>query len=229
MPYSERFPRNSPTLSVAQQEKVRRSAFSIIGLGGTGGFALECLVRLGAERLIVSDGDRFELGNFNRQLLATDRTLDAKKADAAASRARSINPGIKIKKLGKFDSGPLSARAIGDSEAVLDCTDRLPAKMEIAGLCRKLRTPYVFCSAQGPRGMVSVFSGYPFEKAFQVDEKRLAPKHCASTLCPAAALAGSLAAAQALNLAIGKPVVRAPNAMFFDIFDRRVSWRARLG
>jgi molybdopterin/thiamine biosynthesis adenylyltransferase len=229
MLYHERFFRNMPALSARQQAECRKSRFCVVGLGGTGGFALECLLRMGAERIALFDHDRFELGNFNRQLLATDATLDGRKADAAAARARSINPSSKIKKSGAFDSGAKCARALGSSDVVLDCTDRLSTKLAVWKACRKLRIPYVFCSAQGSRGMVSVFSGYSMERAFQVDGGKLAPKSCASALCPAAALAGTLAASEALNSVLGKPVVRAPRALFFDIFDRRVSWMGRLG
>ncbi len=227
MLYEEKFSRNLQTLSAGQQEKLRRSVLCIAGLGGTGGFALECLSRLGAERLVVFDHDRFELTNFNRQLLATDASLDTRKADAAILRARSINKGIKIRKHGRF--GPRSGASLSGCAAVLDCTDNFATKLLIAESCRKEKIPYIFCSAQGTRGMVSVFTNYPFRKAFQAGAGKKALKSCASVVCPAAALAGSLAAVQALNLVIGNSVVRAPDALFFDIFDRRLSWKARLG
>ncbi len=227
MPYQGKFSRNFPSLSAKQQAKVRSSRFCIIGLGGTGGFALECLSRLGAEHFVFFDHDRFGLTNFNRQLLATDNALGMRKTDAAISRARSINKKIKIKKYGAF--GSKSATLIASCDIVLDCTDRFATKLLIAESCRRAGVPYVFCSAQGTRGMVSVFAGYPFAKAFQTNEKKPTSKSCASILCPAAALAGTLAAVQALDLAIGKPAIRAPNALFFDIFDRRLFWKARLG
>jgi len=225
--FENKFSGNSRVLGNFGQEKIRHSTFCIIGLGGTGGFALESLVRMGAERFILFDHDRFELGNFNRQLLATDATLDKKKTNVAIARARSINEKIKIKKSGKFDS--MKANVIADADIVIDATDNLATKFEIANLCRKVNVPYIFCSAQGSRGIVSVFSNYSFEKAFQVDKWKLSSKSCSSVLCPVASLAGSLAAAEAVNIILKKPVVRAPEALFFDIFDRRLFWKGRLG
>jgi len=225
--YEHKFFGNSQVLGSSGQEKVRRTLFCVIGLGGTGGFALESLVRMGAERFILFDHDRFELGNFNRQLLATDYTLDRKKTDAAVERARSINQKIKIKKFGKFDSK--KANVIADADILIDATDNLATKFEIAKACRKEKVPYVFCSAQGSRGIVSVFMDYPFEKAFQVDKGKLDSKSCSSVLCPVTSLAGSLVAAQAVNMILKKPVVRAPEALFFDIFDSRLFWKGRLG
>jgi molybdopterin/thiamine biosynthesis adenylyltransferase len=227
MPYEEKFSRNFQSLSAKQQERLRGSHLCVIGLGGTGGFALESLVRLGAEDFTVFDSDRFELTNFNRQLLATGASLGMKKTDAALSRARSINKKTRMKKYGAF--GSKSARALAGRDVVLDCTDSIATKKLISDSCRSLGVPCVFCSAQGSRGMVSVFAGYPFGKAFQANEKNLASKSCASVLCSAAALAGTLAASQALNVILNKPAVRAPDALFFDIFDTRLFWKARLG
>jgi sulfur carrier protein ThiS adenylyltransferase len=222
--YGEKFFRNRPALTPAMQSKVGECRFCICGLGGVGGFALESLVRLGAESIILFDHDRFELTNYNRQLLATDDTLDRPKVDVAAKRARSINKKAKVAKYSRFD-----AKKISRADILIDATDNLSTKMEIADSCRKRGIPYVFCSAKGTRGIVSVFTRYGFRKAFQVDGKKLESSPCSSILCPAAALAGTLAANQAMNKIIGKPVVHAPEALFFDMFDKRVFWRTRLG
>ena len=64
MIYEQKFFRNP--LSDKQQEKIRKATFAIIGLGGTGGFILENLLRIGAENFILFDHDRFEFSNFNR-------------------------------------------------------------------------------------------------------------------------------------------------------------------
>jgi len=226
MLYDEKFSRNLPTLASGEQKIVRSAIFSIVGLGGTGGFALECLARLGAEQFILFDHDRFELTNFNRQLLASDRTIDRKKIDAAHLRARSINKKIRIRKYGEFDPAKIKG-----SSVIIDATDNIETKSSVARACREKNIPYVFCSAEGSRGMVSVFDGCIFEKAFQIDKAKLKNRinRCASIICPAAALAGSLAASQALNVVIGKPYIKAPSALFFDLFDERVFWKARLG
>jgi sulfur carrier protein ThiS adenylyltransferase len=224
--YSEKFLRNP--LNKKQQEKIRKAVFAIVGLGGTGGFILENLLRVGAENFIVFDNDRFELSNFNRQSLATDGFLDMPKTDAALSRAKEINEGIKLKTAGKF--GPESD--ISTADILMDGADNISTKIDMAKLARKNKIPYVFCSAQDTRGIVSVFTNYRFEKAFQVpkDEEALSKYAiCSSIICPAASLAGTLAAQQAINLALKKPYVKAPEALFFDLFRKKIFWRAKLG
>ncbi|MDD5171838.1 MAG: ThiF family adenylyltransferase [Candidatus ainarchaeum sp.] len=222
--YSEKFQRNP--LTKAQQGKIRKASFAIVGLGGTGGFMLENLIRMGAEKLMVFDGDRFELSNFNRQALATDDFLDMPKVHAALARAKAINKEISITASGHFDEHS----DLGSASIVLDGTDSIASKFSVATAARKMKVPYVFCSAASSRGMVSIFTNYRFEKAFQIQEL---PEHkhpvCADTLCPAASLAGTLAASQAMNYVIRKPFVKAPDALFFDLFRKDIFWRARLG
>jgi sulfur carrier protein ThiS adenylyltransferase len=226
--YGEKFLKNP--LTKAQQAKVRKSVFTIVGLGGTGGFILENLLRMGAEKLIVFDHDRFELSNFNRQSLATEDFLDLPKVHAAVARAKSINPGIEISTHEDFS---------GDSEAiirgagiVLDGTDNVKSKLILSRMARSMKIPYVFCSAQGSRGIVSVFTTYKFEKAFQLpkgDEALERYQSCQSIICPAASLAGTLAASQAVSVLLKKPYARAPEAIFFDIFKKDVFWKGLLG
>jgi molybdopterin/thiamine biosynthesis adenylyltransferase len=224
--YNEKFLRNP--LNKKEQNKVRKANFVIVGLGGTGGFILENLLRIGAEHFIVFDQDRFELSNFNRQTLATEDFLDMPKVHAAVARAKAVNKGISIQTFEEFNGDS----DIGSADIVLDGTDQVKTKLVVAKLARENKVPYVFCSAQSSRGIVTTFTDYKFEKAFQLpkDESELNSYGvCSSIICPAASLAGTLAASQAVNYVIGKPYVKAPKAIFFDLFREDVFWRAKLG
>ncbi|MEW6722339.1 MAG: ThiF family adenylyltransferase [Candidatus Micrarchaeota archaeon] len=224
--YGEKFGRNP--LTEAQQRKVRQAVFAIVGLGGTGGFILENLLRMGAENFIVFDHDRFELSNFNRQALATDEFLDQPKVHAAVARAKAINKNIKISAFDRFEeTSPLAGVSLA-----LDGTDNIQSKLAIAKAARNENIPFVFSSAEGSRGIVTVFTTYKFEKAFQLprDPEALARYGaCSSIICPAASLAGTLAASQAVNYLIKKPYAKAPEAVFFDLFRKETFWRSRLG
>jgi len=226
--YGEKFVRNP--LTKPQQATVRKSVFAIVGLGGTGGFILENLLRMGAEKLIVFDHDRFELSNFNRQSLATEEFLDMPKVHAAIARAKTINKGIDIRTHEEFGEG--SGPAIKGADIVLDGTDNVKSKLILSRMARSQEIPYVFCSAQGSRGIVSVFTSYKFEKAFQLPKDDAALERyqmCQSIICPAASLAGTLAASQAVSVLLEKPFAKAPQAIFFDLFKKDVFWKGRLG
>ncbi|MFH1520940.1 MAG: ThiF family adenylyltransferase [Candidatus Micrarchaeota archaeon] len=222
--YEQKFIKNPFTKS--QQEKIRRTNFTIVGLGGTGGFILENLLRVGAENLTVFDHDRFELSNFNRQTLATEEFLDMPKVHAAIARAKNINKNIKITTFSHFDGNTKINPSI-----FLDGTDNIKSKLIMAQTARKKKIPYVFCSTLASRGIVTTFTNYKFERAFQLP-KNIELKHyqtCSSIICPAASLAGSLAVSQAINFLLKKPVVIAPDALFFDLDKKDIFWRAKLG
>ncbi|VVC04282.1 ThiF family protein [Candidatus Bilamarchaeum dharawalense] len=222
--YKFKFLRNPLTKN--QQEKIRKTKFTIVGLGGTGGFILENLLRLGAENIIVFDHDRFELSNFNRQTLATDEFLDIPKVHAAIARAKTINKNINLKTFRKFDEDT----DINTTDMLLDGTDNLESKLLMARMARDKKIPYVFCSAQSTRGMVTIFTTYKFEKAFQLAGKDIDNfSSCSSIMCPAASLAGTLAVSQAMNFLLKKPITKAPNAIFFDLYKKEIFWKAKLG
>jgi molybdopterin/thiamine biosynthesis adenylyltransferase len=226
--YGEKFLRNP--LTKPQREKVRKSVFAIVGLGGTGGFILENLLRMGAEKLIVFDHDRFELSNFNRQSLATEDFLDLPKVHAAVARAKAINKGIALATHEGFSED--SEAIIREADIVLDGTDNVLSKLVLSRMARSMKIPYVFCSAQGSRGIVSVFTSYRFEKAFQLPKDDAALERyqsCQSIICPAASLAGTLASSQAVSFLLKKPYARAPEAIFFDLFKKDVFWKGLLG
>lgn len=77
-------------------EKLTNSRVAIAGVGGVGSIAIELLVRTGIGHIKIADPDCYEPRNLNRQLFATTRTIGQKKALAAASRLKEINPKCRI-------------------------------------------------------------------------------------------------------------------------------------
>ena len=78
-------------------EKLNKANILIIGLGGVGGYVFEALIRSGILNITVIDYDKIEITNLNRQILATNKTLNQKKTDIALKRGLEINPNSHIK------------------------------------------------------------------------------------------------------------------------------------
>ena len=226
--YNEKIFRNLGVITKEEQKLLRKIPIAIVGLGGTGSVAFECLLRIGCENFVLFDRDRFELTNFNRQLLATDDYLDKKKTEAAIARAKKINENVKIVAHGEFNP-----KKIRNAKIVIDGTDNVETRIEIANACRKLRIPYVFCAASYASGIISVFTDYKFEKAFQLprakSQKLKAYNTCISVIAPATMIAGSIAVSQAINYILKKPFIKAPDVLFFDLFAKGIFWKKRLG
>ncbi len=224
--YTEKFFRNS--LTKKEQNKVRITKFAIIGLGGVGGFIFENLIRLGAENFLIFEKDRFELSNFNRQILATDEFLDRSKINAAIKRAKSINNKIKIISKKEFTK----SSSLNDADIVLDGSDNVPTRVLVAKEARLRKIPYVFCSANKLRGIISVFTNYSFERAFALPKQKSKLARyavCSTIICPAVAISGSLGALYGVNFILKKTYPKAPDAIFFDLEKETNFWRAKLG
>ena len=74
-----RFMRTSLLLGANGMENLKNATVALVGLGAVGGFALEALARAGVGHLILVDFDRFDVTNINRQILALETTIGAKK------------------------------------------------------------------------------------------------------------------------------------------------------
>ena len=90
--YDAAFCRNRGLINSEEQQKLRNSRVAIAGLGGVGGIHLVTLARLGIGAFHISDPDRFEVANFNRQYGATTHSLGRSKAEEMAETVRAINP-----------------------------------------------------------------------------------------------------------------------------------------
>jgi tRNA threonylcarbamoyladenosine dehydratase len=93
--YRELTVRNGGLIPESSQRRLRQATVLVAGCGSTGGAAIEPLVRLGAERMVLADNGDFELNNLNRQPAGLD-DLGRNKALVARSRVAAINPHAEI-------------------------------------------------------------------------------------------------------------------------------------
>ena len=90
------YSRTEALLGKAAVEKLKNSSVALFGLGGVGSSAFEALIRSGVGKITVFDYDTVSASNFNRQLLATNDTINTPKTEAAVLRGKQINPKAKI-------------------------------------------------------------------------------------------------------------------------------------
>src|SRR5437762_5773317 len=82
--YEEAFSRNLGWLTEWEQQALRHKRIAIAGMGGVGGFHLLTLARFGIGAFNITDLDKFELVNFNRQIGATVETIGRSKVQVMA-------------------------------------------------------------------------------------------------------------------------------------------------
>jgi len=98
--YARAFSRNIGWVTLDEQARLRAAKVAVAGLGGVGGAHLLTLARLGVGAFHISDFDRFEVHNMNRQVGAQMSTLGRPKAEVLAEMARDINPEAQVESFG---------------------------------------------------------------------------------------------------------------------------------
>lgn len=100
--WAEAFSRDIGLLSREEQWRLAKSRVAIPGLGGVGGVHIITLARAGVGNFHISDLDKYELANMNRQFGATVPSLGLSKVEVMRQEAHNINPFIEIR---EFPSG----------------------------------------------------------------------------------------------------------------------------
>lgn len=151
-----RYARNQKTLSEDQQLQLAGSCIAIVGCGGLGGYIAEELARLGVGRLILIDGDRLEVSNLNRQIMATERNLGQWKVAAARERLEAVNSEIRVDIIRDWFAESKAPEWFQKVDIVCDALDSMQARVELERACHCLKLPLVFASIAGWFGQIGV-------------------------------------------------------------------------
>lgn len=122
-------------------EKLQKATVMIVGCGAVGSFAVEALARAGVGKLIIIDSDVIEESNINRQIFATDTTIEMPKVDVARARIHDINPDILVTAIRTFfdDSTELNVTP----DFVIDAIDTVPSKIALYKWCVARNIPFI--------------------------------------------------------------------------------------
>ena len=120
------FERNIGIVTAQQQEDLRRSRVTVIGLGGLGGVIAEVLVRSGVGHLVLVDFDNFEPSNLNRQVFAFQDTVGRPKTEVTLEFLRRINPDLQATLAATVDENNCATLLAGSDAVVLAADDALP-------------------------------------------------------------------------------------------------------
>lgn len=132
-------------LEILQNKKIL-----IIGLGGVGGYALESIARLGVKNLIIVDGDKIDISNINRQIIALHSTIGENKTDVFKKRIVDINPDCNIIAINKFlIKEDINELITEDIDYVVDACDTVEVKKEIIRICDKKKIKFITSMGTG--------------------------------------------------------------------------------
>ena len=146
------FSRTTRVIGEENLTKIKNSNIAVLGVGGVGGYVVEMLVRLGVEKLTLVDFDKVDLSNFNRQLIATNETVNMLKVEAFKNRILKINKTCLVTvKPEKISSENISKILNEKYDYIIDAIDDLKAKVEIAKFCQKNNLKLISSMGTGSR------------------------------------------------------------------------------
>lgn len=171
--YRLAFSRNIGWITPEEQTTLSHYRVAIAGLGGVGGAHLLTLSRLGIGKFHISDFDRFELQNFNRQVGATMSSLDQPKVDVLARMALDINPGVDIRTFSEGVNPGNISDFLEDVDIYVDGIDffAVDARRMLFSECYTRGIPAVTAAPLGMGVAFLYFSpgGMSFEEYFRLE------------------------------------------------------------
>lgn len=127
--------------TLRDQKILNNQIVTVIGCGGNGGYIIEFLARLGVKKLILFDGDNFELSNINRQIGATQFTLGQNKAKVMADLVKKINPHIEVVYYKKYFNKQDIKKVIKSNFIFFECDDSININ-EVRNILRNIILKY---------------------------------------------------------------------------------------
>ncbi len=213
-----------PEVGLEGQSKLKSASVLIIGAGGLGTPSATYLAAAGVGRIGIVDFDVIEKSNLHRQVLYTEQDIGKGKADIARERLLEINPNIKVEvhKVRLDSSNALEI--LGAYDVIMDGTDNFPTRYLVNDACVLLGKPNVYASIFRFEGQASVF--YAREGPCY---RCLYPEPPPPGLVPSCAeggvlgvlpgIMGSIQAAEAIDIILGKGRPLVGRLMLFDALD----------
>ena len=112
-----------PQVGADGQERLLASKALIIGMGGLGSPAAMYLASAGVGQLVITDYDRVEPSNLQRQIIHRSTDVGELKAHSARNTLKALNPDLQITAIDwELDEQELFEQ-VDLADVVLDCSD----------------------------------------------------------------------------------------------------------
>ena len=146
-----------PQVGETGQQQLLDARVLIIGMGGLGSPVAMYLVAAGVGHLVISDYDRVDESNLQRQIVHTQASINELKAASARDTLLRLNPAVSIDALNyELDDEELT-KQVKQANVVVDCTDNFPSRFELNRVSLATGTPIVSGAAIRWEGQVSTF------------------------------------------------------------------------
>lgn len=134
-------------------QSLHQKTVAVFGLGGVGSYVIEGLVRSGIGNFVIVDGDKVDITNINRQIIATTKTVGRLKVDVAKERIKEINPNVKVIKYAEFVGKENENIELFDSiknvDYIVDAIDTVSSKIRMIEFAKAHNIPVISALGTG--------------------------------------------------------------------------------
>ena len=197
-----------PQIGEIGQAAILRSRVLIIGVGGLGSPVAMYLAAGGVGELVLTDYDRVDRSNLQRQIAHREKDLGESKASSAKRTLEHLNSEITVLAMDwQLDDEALVAE-VNKADLVVDCSDNFPTRFAANDACVQTKTPLVSGAALRMEGQLMAYlPAYEQSPCYQC----LYPKEAAVSatcseegiLAPVVGVIGSLQATMAMQILAG--------------------------
>ncbi|MEJ2321612.1 MAG: molybdopterin-synthase adenylyltransferase MoeB [Gammaproteobacteria bacterium] len=221
-PFEERYSRQIrlPQIGAGGQEKLASARVLVIGMGGLGSPAALYLASAGVGQLVLSDFDRVELSNLQRQVIHRETALNEPKALSAKQTIAALNSDVDVTAIDWQLAEDELAQQVGQADVVLDCSDNFETRFAVNAACVEARTPLVSGAAIRFDGQLTTFDfrqdGSPCYHCLFGGEGFAESCAAEGILSPVVGVIGVLQALEAVKLVTGAGATLSGRLLLFD-------------
>jgi adenylyltransferase/sulfurtransferase len=175
------------------QRRLRAAHVAVMGAGGLGSPVILALAAAGVGTLTVIDDDIVEATNLQRQIVHRRTDLGAPKTASAVRAASDLSPETRVIEVRERLHAGNAADLLSEADLVIDGTDTIDTRQDVARACEQLGVPLVWGVVQEFHAQITVFWSAPPPGFAPVRLADLYPAGSAGEL-PTCAMVGVLGA-----------------------------------
>lgn len=197
-----------PQVDYEGQEKLVNAKVLIMGCGGLGSPVAMYLASSGVGEITITDFDKVEISNLQRQIAHSTQDLGRDKVDSMAETLNGINPLVKVHRIKERLEGESLYEQIEIADVIVDTTDNFATRFAVNKACVKLKKPLVSGAVIRMEGQITVFrndlADSPCYRCLYVEGAELG-ETCTQSgiLAPVVGIVGSIQATETLKVIMG--------------------------
>lgn len=217
-----------PEIGEEGQLRLGEASVLIVGCGALGSMAAMQLAGAGVGHIRIADFDTVDISNLHRQLFFTDAEAGMPKATVLARRMRELNPEVRV----EVCEGMATRHNIDDlmdgCVMALDATDNAESMLLVDAASQTVGIPCTFAGIREFSGQVTtcIPGGVRYADIFPGAASAagsILPCEAMGVAGPAAAVAASIQAAEAIKYITKSGSLLSGRLLLFDLLEMRFS------